>query len=539
MSIDPLQIIQVTLYSKIIQEITSSRIFQDITTTIHTHPQLIVLIGLLYIIFTVCQLDYVKNRFCYFDISTIVITTHYKSYFLSKFTDQELVRPVYSTRFKAILHFIQKIDLVQIKGYDEILKLDYGDSHIMNESIEFMLMPICNSRIKIADKYKGIHDIYLEVSTNINKINVGNRLSNDKDIPIEQSRRNEKYYTFIITVKGIRNLNILDEFMTDIIDIFNKDSIRPPQQLMFEYIKSTIDENDSKITQIFSEIPFKSNKYLHKNVVFEGCNEFIEFIDRFGDKGTCNELYERSGMTKKACILMHGTPGCGKSCTIKGIMNRTGRHGILVRWDRINTCSDFCSLFRKSKINNTPFHLKDFIFIFEDFDANNSDTLKTRKPLDNTCQKGVKDLSANIITEPSSDVTKMSDIFKKMEKTMSDKLTLECVLNVLDGIIEMPDAMIVFTTNHLEQIDPAFYRSGRVDYILEMKKASVSIIKEMVKIYCNVLDMSIYDTQFKQMNDYVISPADVQSLCFKYGDVRIDECLAEIITKTQLFDSKI
>lgn len=36
-------------------------------------------------------------------------------------------------------------------------------------------------------------------------------------------------------------------------------------------------------------------------------------------------------------------------------------------------------------------------------------------------------------------------------------------LDVLQGDIPLDDQVVIFTTNHLENIDPAFYRPGRVD----------------------------------------------------------------------------
>lgn len=101
----------------------------------------------------------------------------------------------------------------------------------------------------------------------------------------------------------------------------------------------------------------------------------------------------------------------------------------------------------------------------------------------------------------------------------------------MDGIAELQDAMIIFTTNHLEQVDPAFYRSGRVDYLLKMKLASVKIIKEMIETYCQINNIDAFQEKFDKMKDYVISTADVQSVCFKYGGENIEQLLEILIEK--------
>ena len=37
------------------------------------------------------------------------------------------------------------------------------------------------------------------------------------------------------------------------------------------------------------------------------------------------------------------------------------------------------------------------------------------------------------------------------------------LLNVLDGIVDTPGRIVVMTTNHIETLDPALIRPGRID----------------------------------------------------------------------------
>jgi ATP-dependent 26S proteasome regulatory subunit len=91
--------------------------------------------------------------------------------------------------------------------------------------------------------------------------------------------------------------------------------------------------------------------------------------------------------------------------------------------------------------------------------------------------------------------------------------------------------MIIFTTNHLEHIDPAFTRSGRIDFHHEFKLASVNIIKEMLHKIRNIdCENPEYNKYFANMTDYVISPADIQNICFKYTNADVTEILTEIVT---------
>jgi SpoVK/Ycf46/Vps4 family AAA+-type ATPase len=129
----------------------------------------------------------------------------------------------------------------------------------------------------------------------------------------------------------------------------------------------------------------------------------------------------------------------------------------------------------------------------------------------------------------------MGTILMTANQKKDDGLTLDCVLNAIDGIIELHDAMLIFTTNHLEKIDPAFMRPGRIDYILELKHATVATIREMIEYkFRNVLDdFTQYQKYFDNMRDFVLSPADVQITCLKYKNCEIEECLKELVEKMQ------
>lgn len=44
-------------------------------------------------------------------------------------------------------------------------------------------------------------------------------------------------------------------------------------------------------------------------------------------------------------------------------------------------------------------------------------------------------------------------------------MTFSGLLNVLDGVAASEDRLVFMTTNHIERLDPALIRPGRVDYV--------------------------------------------------------------------------
>jgi chaperone BCS1 len=83
------------------------------------------------------------------------------------------------------------------------------------------------------------------------------------------------------------------------------------------------------------------------------------------------------------------------------------------------------------------------------------------------------------------------------------------------------------TTNHPEKIDEALIRPGRFDFKYEFKKASKKVIKEMIQFKFQT-DIDEY-MERADIDDEILSPAEVQSICFQNEDVT--KCIDEISKK--------
>jgi ATP-dependent 26S proteasome regulatory subunit len=104
--------------------------------------------------------------------------------------------------------------------------------------------------------------------------------------------------------------------------------------------------------------------------------------------------------------------------------------------------------------------------------------------------------------------------------TNSDELTLEYILNTLDGIVELNDAIIFFTTNDIDSIDPALIRPGRIDYILKMGKTSNKMIRELLEYrYKCVLDNEQLE-YIHQIRDGKYSYAELCETCKEYSCIK-------------------
>lgn len=50
-------------------------------------------------------------------------------------------------------------------------------------------------------------------------------------------------------------------------------------------------------------------------------------------------------------------------------------------------------------------------------------------------------------------------------------MSLSALLNVLDGVASQEGRVLIMTTNHIEKLDAALVRSGRVDKKVEFRLA--------------------------------------------------------------------
>ncbi|XP_019053314.1 PREDICTED: AAA-ATPase At3g28610-like [Nelumbo nucifera] len=77
---------------------------------------------------------------------------------------------------------------------------------------------------------------------------------------------------------------------------------------------------------------------------------------------------------------------------------------------------------------------------------------------------------------------------RKEESINSSHVTLLGLLNFIDGLWSAcgEERLIIFTTNHVEKLDPALIRRGRMNMHIEMSYCSFEGFKELAKNYLDV-----------------------------------------------------
>lgn len=122
--------------------------------------------------------------------------------------------------------------------------------------------------------------------------------------------------------------------------------------------------------------------------------------------------------------------------------------------------------------------IKKRLFVIEEIDCTAwKDVVKPR-----TSGGGNEEPEKKVVTMPFSlPVGDMKEMLKEAEKERH--FTLSDLLEILDGMIESDGRMIIFTTNHPENLDPALLRPGRIDMIVEFTNMTRKNVSEMYQVW--------------------------------------------------------
>lgn len=153
------------------------------------------------------------------------------------------------------------------------------------------------------------------------------------------------------------------------------------------------------------------------------------------------QWYIDRGIPYQLGILLHGVPGTGKTSLIRAIAAHMDCGITTVPASLVQ------------KLSSLEEDEEETIVVIEDVDANTVTHDRDRK-------SSQGDASDNFLAGDISDV-----------------------LNALDGAVVRHGRILIMTTNHIEKLDPALIRPGRVDLNLELGYITGEVFDQMAKAF--------------------------------------------------------
>ncbi|KAL8235092.1 hypothetical protein R6Q59_021192 [Mikania micrantha] len=249
-----------------------------------------------------------------------------------------------------------------------------------------------------------------------------------------------------------------------------------------------------------------------------------EIMSDLRDFADGQAFYKRTGRAWKRGYLLYGPPGTGKSSMIAAMANYLGYDIYDLELTEVNTNSELRKLLMKTSSKS--------IIVIEDIDC--SINLTNRKK-NNT---NVSDMRSG----PSGPVAPGDPEHNGSNNSM----TLSGLLNFTDGLWSCcgSERIFVFTTNHIEKLDPALLRSGRMDMHIFMSYCSFPSLKILLKNYlgCDADDIGkeVLGDLAAVIDEAEMTPADVSEVLIKNrrdNDRAVKELLA--LLKKKMVDRRL
>lgn len=246
--------------------------------------------------------------------------------------------------------------------------------------------------------------------------------------------------------------------------------------------------------------PF-SSIYLPKNDI----DGIINDINEFFNEETAN-FYKMHGIPRKRIHLLHGRPGTGKTSVIKSIASNYNMDIAVIKLDSQKMNDEYL----RDAFMSIP---KDCVLVLEEVDT--------------------------LFGSVETSVDDNGRVVYRRQNLVNNTMTLGGLLDMIDGLTELDNQLIIMTTNHKDRLDPAQLRPGRIDFcvtfdyikyeqIIQMthafyKNETINTIERFAKIY--------------EENHPDTTPAFLQGIFVKYRKLSFDE-LTNLV-KNRKIDTRI
>jgi SpoVK/Ycf46/Vps4 family AAA+-type ATPase len=211
--------------------------------------------------------------------------------------------------------------------------------------------------------------------------------------------------------------------------------------------------------------------------------EIMDDLDAFRNN---RDVYWRTGKPWKRGYLLYGPPGTGKSTMIAAMARYLDYDIYDVELTVVRDNHDL----RKLLIETTG----KAIIVIEDIDCS----------LDLTGDRAAR-------RRPGRDSKHSSADHDDRRGGANNAVTLSGLLNFIDGLWSASggERVVVFTTNHVDRLDPALIRRGRMDMHIEMSYCGADAFRTLARNYLDIDAHKMFGAVGEILREAELTPADV------------------------------
>jgi hypothetical protein len=390
-------------------------------------------------------------------------------------------------QMKGVLHHVHD-NLDRIQGVSHVEAIDISTATHGDSERETLNVPVQPGRVDLGN------DMFVKIEKSVIEER-GHKGGHDG--PVQVTRVEVTLGSSIPSLR-FSEMAVFVEACAKEYDAFIQQTVA--SQMLFEYRC-----NDDTGKPVFDATPFVSSKTFD-NLFFSGKRDIVARIAEF-ESPMGRARAHKLGMQHTLGFLFHGRPGSGKTSTIKAMANMTGRHLIVVRMDRIMqqnpmNCVDVLrSIMQSKKIGDICVPQDKRLCVLEEVDcwytimrARNMKSHKVPQGCGqskNQSKPNVTAMILDVIKDAATAAAVASDAkdgqptppLPTAANDLSESLQLGGLLELFDGLIEMPGRMLVMTTNHPDRLDPALVRPGRIDIQHEFGCMGSEDVAELFKLW--------------------------------------------------------
>ncbi|KAK9275648.1 hypothetical protein L1049_022915 [Liquidambar formosana] len=337
----------------------------------------------------------------------------------------------------------------------------------------------------IVDSYKGVAVLWEHVVTQRQSQTFSWR-------PLPEEKRG-----FTLRIKKKDKSLILESYLDYIMETANE--IRRKNQDRLLYTNSRGGSLDSR-GHPWESVPFK-HPSTFETLAMDPAKK-TDIKDDLQDFANGQSFYQKTGRAWKRGYLLYGPPGTGKSSMIAAMANYLGYDIYDLELTEVHTNSELRKLLMKTSSKS--------IIVIEDIDC--SINLTNRKK-NNTSNQAMSNQYEPEMRSGSGSVGGGED--------GGNSITLSGLLNFTDGLWSCcgSERIFVFTTNHIEKLDPALLRSGRMDMHIFMSYCSFPALKILLKNYLGFDEGDLDEEDLKELEEVIVkaemTPADISEVLIK------------------------